>query len=50
MILTAPPAKLRQLLAKGEVWSEEGFSHLAVVWTENFQIYIAQYPNRGTAF
>ena len=50
MVSTTPPAKSRQLHAKGEVWSEEGFSHLAVVWTENFQIYIAQYPGRGKAF
>ena len=47
MALTAHPPKSRQLLARGQKFTlEYKFSHLALVWTENSQIYVTKLPNR----
>jgi len=46
----ASPAVTWKVFQKGEVWGEEGFPHLAIVWAENSQIYIAKHPDREPSF
>jgi hypothetical protein len=50
MLSIAPSAVTRKVLQKEEVWGDEAFHHLAVVWTENSQIYIAEHPGREPSF
>ena len=46
-LVTAHPPKSRQLLARGEKFTVEyKFSHVALVWTENSQIYVTKLSNR----
>lgn len=40
----APPAVTQKILETGEFFNDERFHYLAVIWTENSQIYRSKLP------